>query len=543
MRLQYTLRGEFQDYWEASGVKSGDVLSFERNKPSIGKILITLYPCGAGVEEALAHQDQTPLHAGSQHQSTTAARTTAAAHTITTTGLDASTLHQTYLPSQLDHHAAISGPGSSSTHHTHPNRWVELADGSAVKTVYKSTLVHHQLPIAGWLFNKLYGRYPSDNDKAPIHDPELHTDFNFDVSFLSAANIHYIVGRSFGTWLHDADVKAGDQIRVWKDVQHHVFISHVPANKKIVPHTGYVNGLVAGDKHKANHHKNVAAAARPCTAEPMHDEYISKSWETVAGDNANIAATFSPPCADAVAALDALAAAARYAAQNGTPAIQAVLAYAADIRNSRDAHSTVAHAASTSCSLEDRLAAAGLPLPPSPFAKKRKVEMHSVSTGTEDLPQQQQEQYYSVAPVHHPLCAPASNLHIQMALQRLLHQAQHGILPRAAAAAVPPAMLPPVKFPQQSPSILNARPPSFPVPSPTRQAPTTTMMPGGGNAINCNTAVSQSDTSEGQHSHSMTSFQSIMHVLGSHQWSPAESALIVQFRAKYGTMVAAHVYF
>lgn len=32
---------------------------------------------------------------------------------------------------------------------SHPNRWMELANGWNVKTVYKSTMAHQQCPIAG----------------------------------------------------------------------------------------------------------------------------------------------------------------------------------------------------------------------------------------------------------------------------------------------------------------------------------------------------------------------------------------------------------
>ena len=111
---------------------------------------------------------------------------------------------------------------------SHPNRWMELADGWSIKTVYKSTLVHQQCPIAGvwadltamqlpqtfhrsrhtlggvchllaplppppaarmhagWLFKKLYGRLPADSDRAPMYDPQLGAEFRFDVSFIAA---------------------------------------------------------------------------------------------------------------------------------------------------------------------------------------------------------------------------------------------------------------------------------------------------------------------------------------------------------------------
>ncbi len=49
-------------------------------------------------------------------------------------------------------HEAISEHGrGQSMQGSHPNRWMELPDGWAVKTVYKSTLAHQQCPIAGGL--------------------------------------------------------------------------------------------------------------------------------------------------------------------------------------------------------------------------------------------------------------------------------------------------------------------------------------------------------------------------------------------------------
>lgn len=45
--------------------------------------------------------------------------------------------------------ASSDVPRGQSQQGSHPNRWMELADGWAIKTVYKSTLAHQQCPIAG----------------------------------------------------------------------------------------------------------------------------------------------------------------------------------------------------------------------------------------------------------------------------------------------------------------------------------------------------------------------------------------------------------
>lgn len=50
----------------------------------------------------------------------------------------------------------------------------------------------HPHPTPGWLFKKLYGRLPSESDKAVMTDPDLGTEFRFDVNFIGAANVHYI---------------------------------------------------------------------------------------------------------------------------------------------------------------------------------------------------------------------------------------------------------------------------------------------------------------------------------------------------------------
>jgi hypothetical protein len=44
---------------------------------------------------------------------------------------------------------------------------------------------------------QLYGRYPEDNDRADMIDSRLGSKFVFEVTFVAAANVHYITVRSY----------------------------------------------------------------------------------------------------------------------------------------------------------------------------------------------------------------------------------------------------------------------------------------------------------------------------------------------------------
>lgn len=156
------VQGQFQEYWEAAGIKSGDILTFERNNPSVGKIRTLRYPQGRGLEQALASSSgieapapvqpaaapaapsSTPsFHPGSSSRSTTFEEVAHGAPGSTSGSMGAP---QPQVTCTRAPHVQHTG---------HQNRWMELPDGSSVKTIYKSTLVHQQCPIAGWLFKKV----------------------------------------------------------------------------------------------------------------------------------------------------------------------------------------------------------------------------------------------------------------------------------------------------------------------------------------------------------------------------------------------------
>lgn len=147
---------------------------------------------------------------------------------------------------------------------------------------------HHPTTLsAGWLFKKLYGRLPGDNDRAPMHDPDLDTEYRFDVHFIGAggcwwvldgwsgmaggfgcgagglcmcflscmpatssgkpaacarsdppavpsstANVHYITGRTFSCWVKESGLQAGEQIRIKREGAR-VLIQRVPTDRKV----------------------------------------------------------------------------------------------------------------------------------------------------------------------------------------------------------------------------------------------------------------------------------------------------------------------
>lgn len=144
LRLQYTLQGEFPDYWDSIGVSAGDVLTFERDVPTRGKIEVRRYPQGRGLEESLERNGGvTPSQACG----------TASNLIDTAVAVSAGSLPQ-IVGGRIEGRESVR-PGTIPATSAHPNRWVELPDGSASKTVYKSTLVHQHCPIAGWLFLKV----------------------------------------------------------------------------------------------------------------------------------------------------------------------------------------------------------------------------------------------------------------------------------------------------------------------------------------------------------------------------------------------------
>lgn len=512
MRLQYTLRGQFQEYWDATGVKSGDVLTFQRNTPIVGKITVGRYPQGRGLEAVFD-----PAGAISNSNSTTVSKEStyvAAAASKATAPLPRSNLglrpsepknsggnggflrfkEQETREQQKQQLPDVDTGGSASA--GHPNRWTELPDGTVAKNVYKSTIAHQQCPIAGWLYRKLYDRAPADIDTAPMRDPGLATNFLFEVAFVPAANVHYISGRSFGAWMKAAGVQSGDQVRVWRDK------------------TGVKICRLANDNNRVGE-----GAVLP--------EERSLVAKTGVAPVSQIETFTTPPGVEALAALNALAAAAGYAGQHGTPVIDAVLSHAADLRKlAANGEKEEQALTSINDALNARLLADGMPLPPSPFLtganaggtdneKKRKNEDQGFGSAFKQPRRDSNTNSTQVSLPTTVLAArptsppPPSAVpgpftqsdqnQLQQALQQLVRQyqtqmdqqqqqeqQQHNYTTSAPKHPPPPALF------------HRATPATAPPPQSTSSPP---------------------------------SFAAVTTALGLHQWTSMEAALLVQFRA------------
>jgi hypothetical protein len=524
MRLQYTLRGQFQDYWDSAGVKSGDVLTFQRNTPTVGKITVGRYPQGRGLEAAFE-----PAGAGSCSNNTTVSKESiyaAAAASKASVPLPLSNLgahsngitkntggtggslrlkEQQPRQQQKQQHPDVETGGSANA--GRPNRWTELPDGSVAKHVYKSTISHQQCPIAGWLYRKLYDRAPADTDTAPMRDPALATDFVFEVAFVPAANVHYISGRSFGAWMKAAGVQSGDQVRVWRD-KTGVKICRM-ANEKSNSRVG--EGTVLPEEH-------IIVATAGVALLPQMERFTS------------------PPGVDALAALNALAAAAGYAGQHGTPAIDAVLSHAADLRKLVTSGEQEVHALlSIGNALNARLAADGMPLPPSPFLssagaggfgsekKKRKNENLGVgSVSKQPRKDNSIDSNSALLPIPSPAlpARPTSpsavpgpstqpdRIQLQQALQQLVRHYQTQMHQQ-----------------QQNTNSITAASKHAPPPVLLHRAPPTTIP---------HSTTTPNQQYQQQSTPSPPSFAAVTTALGLHQWSSIETALIAQFRATCG---------
>jgi len=176
-----------------------------------------------------------------------------------------------------------------------------------------------------------------------------------------AANVHYITGKTFSSWVRESGLQAGEQIRMRKEGGR-VVIQRVPSSKK-ASRAGAVwwSGEVFARNHEVGginrqmtmlpcSSRKVACSVPQSTSPSMSlsltlstllqvrvdftTKAASRSASLAGAADAAVAGApathghelASPPPADALEAMEALAAAAGYAGMHGTPAIQAALA-------------------------------------------------------------------------------------------------------------------------------------------------------------------------------------------------------------------------
>jgi hypothetical protein len=160
----------------------------------------------------------------------------------------------------------------------------------------------------------------------------LSVGHSIKFSYMSAANVHYITGKVFGSWVRESGLQAGEQIRLRRD-DGRVVIQRVPLG----PKARHAHALLCYNEAQSTlpYHNKPACLTQLRTELAMRPTSRTASFLNTSGDLALAVAgapafhgqeLASPPAPEALEALDALVAAAGYAGTHGTPAIQAALA-------------------------------------------------------------------------------------------------------------------------------------------------------------------------------------------------------------------------
>ena len=163
LRLQFTLGGQFTDYWDSAGISSGDVLTFERDNPEVGKIRILRYPQGQGLDDVLF---------GSQN--------------VSTGGLS-NQKHQYVYPGNTN--STMDGTTSTPSDE---NCWVDSQDGAFTRILNTAEVAQGQCQIPSGVFQKLYDRSPEEIDTAPVLDSSLGKPYIFEVALMSTSDAYWI---------------------------------------------------------------------------------------------------------------------------------------------------------------------------------------------------------------------------------------------------------------------------------------------------------------------------------------------------------------
>lgn len=639
----FSSQGEFPEYWDTVGIKAGDFLTFYRN-PTSAKIVVRRYPQGVGLPSGNNTSNQTLVRnssgggaTGATHRTgsnnPTAIDTGATLNQRTNTGgasynrdaliaahrpnepaavdlrrQESVAAHRHQVPPPTDtavlpNTAVARGSAHQGVHH---NRWMELSDGSAVKTVYKSTLMHQQCPVAGWLYNKvciissiilvvmlnysvyvyyqytnvhnlikpmqLYNRTPRDTDQATMLDPTLDRYFTFDIQYMSAANVHYITGRAFSTWLKDSGIKSGEQIRVWKDSSNtaggQVMISRVskaqqPQLQRLIPSEAAaatqlidpaVTQLQGADNENASggslHLKDADSVQAIGGGGQSIGVEITGGFpynSSTQNNNTIVVNEASPEALQAMCALDALAAAAGYAHQHGTPAIHALLngippSQLAQLFPTRDQGG----AAEVKSATEDEMnGIQALVLP---------MEIDDLNNNNNNQqaaapPLQAQPQEQTL----HPAAANSTVPHNLVSALNLATSAYNNNHNNNNKRPAPHPFMPPseafLNMLKRQRSTGEFLPPGIPMMPPLPPPQNGATATASSNTIaNSNSMAASLMRVFGrpppppaamttQQQAAAMAFGSIMQVLGKHQWTPMEQIAVLRFRAKYGTVI------
>ena len=186
MRLQYTLKGQFQDLWDSISITPGDVLMFEKSTNDPNTIVFTKH--SDGFED---------LFRGKPRKNKDS--------------------------EQVTHKPPVANKFVSET------PWHFPEENKAIKILQASNLAKMKCYIPESLWSKIFSK-PDIGNTFAVYDADLKKHFVFEIETDSKSNKH-IVGKGFMSWLIERAVKPADGIQMCFSDGNAVHVSKLPSNE------------------------------------------------------------------------------------------------------------------------------------------------------------------------------------------------------------------------------------------------------------------------------------------------------------------------
>ena len=175
MRLQYTLKGRFQELWDYLTITPGDVLSFEKLPEPLNSIKITKHSNGEGFEDLLL------------------AKSKKRAVTNTTSGKSSSV-------------------GTTRAKFVAESPWCFENDCTARKVLHSTNIGKMRFEIPEKLFCLISERAASDSSFA-VYDTKLRKYFVFEIESSTSDTKRCVWGKGLMSWLIETAFKPEESIR------------------------------------------------------------------------------------------------------------------------------------------------------------------------------------------------------------------------------------------------------------------------------------------------------------------------------------------
>lgn len=176
LRLQYTLKGQFQDLWDSISITPGDVLTFEKLHHLPHTIRLAKHENGKGFEELVQMKQKKRIV-------------------------------QQSMVSELP---CLTMPKANKVVSETP--WSFVDENTAIKVLQASNLAKMKCSIPDGIWRKIFNK-PDMGNTFAVYDASLKKHFVFDMECDTRSERH-IIGKGFMSWLVETAVKPEDGIQI-----------------------------------------------------------------------------------------------------------------------------------------------------------------------------------------------------------------------------------------------------------------------------------------------------------------------------------------